>query len=57
LCSIAVFGIERVLFSVDYPYSKHANNRELLDDLPLNPGDRDTLAGGNAEALLKLKLA
>jgi predicted TIM-barrel fold metal-dependent hydrolase len=55
LCAIAVFGIERVLFSVDYPYSSNASGRELLDNLPLKPTDRDRLAGDNAERLLKLK--
>jgi predicted TIM-barrel fold metal-dependent hydrolase len=55
LCAIEVFGIDRVLFSVDYPYSANAAGRELLDNLPLSAADLAKLAGGNAERLLRLK--
>jgi predicted TIM-barrel fold metal-dependent hydrolase len=54
LCTIQVFGVDRVLFSVDYPYAANASGRELLDKLPLNPADLEKIAGGNAERLLGL---
>lgn len=56
-CTIDVFGIDRVLFSVDYPYSENASGRALLDrlgQLPLKLADQEKIAGGNAERLLGL---
>jgi predicted TIM-barrel fold metal-dependent hydrolase len=33
-CALEVVGIDRLLFSVDYPYSPNARGRALLDNLP-----------------------
>jgi len=54
LCSIEVVGIDRVLFSVDYPFAANIAGRHLLDILPLSPGDKAQVAGGNAARLLRL---
>ena len=54
LCAIAVFGVDRVLFSVDYPFGAHADGRAMLDALPLSPADKAKIAGGNAERVLGL---
>ena len=54
LCSISVFGVDRVLFSVDYPFAANASGRALLDALPLAPADKAKVAGLNAERLLRL---
>jgi predicted TIM-barrel fold metal-dependent hydrolase len=51
LCALMVFGAERVLFSVDWPYAPNEDGRRLLDSAPLSPttsSDRH----GNAERLL-----
>jgi len=55
MCTVQVLGIDRVLFSVDYPFGSNAAGRALLDTLPLSPADKAKLAGGNAECLLGLK--
>jgi len=54
LCALSVFGLDRVLFSVDYPFSPNASGRALLDALPLPPADKAKVAGENAAHLLKL---
>lgn len=54
LCALSVFGADRVLFSVDYPFSPSRRGRELLDTLPVSPADKAKIAGGNAAALLRL---
>jgi uncharacterized protein len=54
LCALSVFGVDRVLFSVDYPFSPNARGRALLDALPIAPADRAKVAGENAARLLKL---
>ena len=55
LCALSVFGVDRVLFSVDYPFSPNRRGREFLDALPLSPADRAKVAGVNAAALLRLE--
>jgi hypothetical protein len=47
-------GVERILFSADYPYSSMAEARAFLASLPVAPNDRQRIACGNAEILLRL---
>ena len=47
-------GVERIMFSADYPYSAMAPARAFLEGLPLSPADRERIAHGNAERLLRL---
>jgi hypothetical protein len=56
MCTVQVFGVDRVLFSVDYPFGSNQAGRQLLDMLPLSPADRAKIAGGNAERVLRLAL-
>ena len=55
LCTVQVLGVDRVLFSVDYPFGGNAAGRALLDALPLAPADKAKIAGGNAERVLRLE--
>lgn len=54
LCALAVIGADRVIFSVDYPFSQNAPGRAFLDSAPISPADREKIAHGNAERLLRL---
>jgi predicted TIM-barrel fold metal-dependent hydrolase len=55
LAALLTFGIDRIMFSVDYPYAPNAKGRAFLDRLSLSPADMEKLCHGNADALLKLK--
>jgi predicted TIM-barrel fold metal-dependent hydrolase len=55
LCALMVFGADRVLFSVDWPYAPNTDGRRLLETAPVSPGDLGKLAHGNAERLLGLR--
>ena len=56
LAALLTFGIDRIMFSVDYPYAPNAKGREFLNRLSLAPADMAKLTHGNADALLKLKV-
>jgi predicted TIM-barrel fold metal-dependent hydrolase len=56
LMLMQIFGADRIMFSVDYPFSSNALARAFLDSLPLSPADRVKIAHGNADKLLKLKV-
>jgi predicted TIM-barrel fold metal-dependent hydrolase len=47
-------GAERIMFSADYPYSSMVQARTFLDQLPVSPADKERIAHGNAERLLRL---
>jgi len=52
LCALQVTGADRILFSVDYPFSPNKKGRAFLDSLPVSPEDKEKIAHGNAERLL-----
>ena len=54
MCTVQVLGVDRVLFSVDYPFGPNAAGRALLDTLPLSLQDVAKIAAGNAERVLRL---
>jgi hypothetical protein len=54
LAALLTFGADRILFSVDYPFSKNDVARKFLDALPVSSDDKEKIAHGNADRLLKL---
>ena len=56
-CAIEVVGLDRLLFSVDYPFSSNMSARSFLDSLGslLRPEDMAKLTHRNAESLLRLQ--
>jgi len=57
IAALQTFGIDRILFSVDYPFAPNAAGRKFLNNVALAPADMTKLTHGNADALLKLKVA
>jgi len=47
-------GVDRIMFSADHPYASMANARAFLDQLPVSAADKERIAHGNAERLLRL---
>src|SRR3984957_2636077 len=54
--ALMTFGIDRVMFSIDYPYSTHMMGRQFLDRIWMAPADMTKFCHGTADALLKLKV-
>jgi predicted TIM-barrel fold metal-dependent hydrolase len=54
MAALLSFGVDRILFSVDYPFASNARARAFLDALPVSPADRAKIAHGNADRLLGL---
>ena len=56
IAALLTFGIDRIMFSVDYPFAPNDAGRKFLDRIALAPADMAKLTHGNADALLKLKV-
>jgi uncharacterized protein len=54
MTALGTFGIDNVMFSVDYPFSTNEAGKQLLESIPLPPEEVAKIAGGNAERLLGL---
>ena len=47
-------GVNRIMFSADYPYGSMSQASNFLDQLPVSPADNESIAHENAELLLRL---
>jgi uncharacterized protein len=54
MAALMTFGVDRILFSVDYPFASNARAAAFLGALPVSPADRAKIAHGNADRLLRL---
>lgn len=54
ICLLSVVGADRVMFSVDYPYSRNEDGRDFILGAPITQADREKLAFRNAERLLNI---
>ncbi len=54
LCSVMEMGVDRILFSVDYPFVMNQPGVEWIPTIPLCAEDKAKILSGNATRLLKL---
>ena len=54
ICSMLELGVDRILFSVDWPFVQSEPGTRWLQQLQLSAEDKAKIAGGNARRLLKL---
>jgi 2,3-dihydroxybenzoate decarboxylase len=54
ICCMMEMGIDRILFSVDYPFADNPPATEWTETLPICAEDKEKLLSGNAKRLLKL---
>lgn len=52
--ALETFGVDRILFSVDYPYSPNKAGKKFLEEMKVSDEDKEKIAHGNADKLLKL---
>jgi predicted TIM-barrel fold metal-dependent hydrolase len=54
LCCVQELGVDRIMFSVDYPFVANQPGADWLPTIPLCAEDKAKIAGGNAVRLLRL---
>jgi hypothetical protein len=53
-CAIDTFGVDRIMFAVDHPFSDGATARRFLEQAAISDEEREKIAHTNAERLLGL---
>jgi len=54
LCCVMEMGVDRILFSVDYPFVANKPGVEWMEQVPLSPADKVKILSGNAKKLLRM---
>jgi predicted TIM-barrel fold metal-dependent hydrolase len=54
LLTLQIMGADRIMYSVDSPYCAGDQARTFLETAPISPADKEKIAHGNAEKLLKM---
>jgi predicted TIM-barrel fold metal-dependent hydrolase len=53
-CTLMEVGIDRVLFSVDYPFVENPPGTKWIREVPLSREDKEKICNGNARRLLRM---
>lgn len=53
-CTIDEMGVDRIMFSVDWPYVDNRSGTEWMETTSLSEEDREKILSGNARRLLKM---
>ncbi len=56
LACLQTFGLDRVMYSVDYPYAHNEQGKKFLSECSFSPADMAKFCHGTADKLLKLKV-
>ena len=54
LCCVMEMGVDRILFSVDYPFVANKPAADWIPTIPLSAEDKTKILSGNAKRLLKM---
>jgi uncharacterized protein len=54
MIAIDTFGVDNIMFSVDYPFGTNEQGKAFLDNISLPDDQFEKIAHGNADKLLKL---
>jgi len=54
LCTVLQMGIDRVMFSVDWPFVENLPGMRWMETVPFSAEDKEKLFSGNARRLLKM---
>jgi 2,3-dihydroxybenzoate decarboxylase len=54
LCTVLQMGIDRVMFSVDWPFVENGPGMKWMETVPLSEEDRQKMFNANARRLLKM---
>jgi 2,3-dihydroxybenzoate decarboxylase len=54
MCALLELGIDRIMFSVDWPYVDNIAGMQWMETVPLSATDKEKMFNGNARQLLKI---
>ena len=54
VCTLLAMGADRILWAIDWPYEANNVGMAFWNKISLSDGDREKIAHGNAERLLRL---
>ena len=54
LCTMLEMGIDRILFSIDWPFVENLPGMKWMETVPLGAEDKEKMFNGNARRLLKM---
>ncbi|MEA2640574.1 MAG: hypothetical protein QOF51_1968, partial [Chloroflexota bacterium] len=55
LCSMMELGVDRILFSVDYPFVENKPGTQWMEQVTLSAEDKEKILNGNVRRLLRLE--
>ncbi|OFZ98241.1 MAG: hypothetical protein A3H35_19900 [Betaproteobacteria bacterium RIFCSPLOWO2_02_FULL_62_17] len=54
VCTLLALGVDKILFAIDWPYEPNTTGVEFLKKISISDADREKIAHGNAERILRM---